>query len=79
MKTCKDCKKDKPLSEFGTRKNYNNNDNGDYIKSFCKGCMIKRTYKWREKNPKKYKDYQTDYQTKYAKIVHKKVRKNSTS
>jgi len=66
MKTCKDCKKEKPLTEFGTRKNYNNGGD-DYIKSFCKKCMVQRTYAWREKNKKKYLDYQKKY---HEKIVH---------
>ena len=75
MKTCADCGKRKPISEFGKRKNYNNGGE-DYIKSYCKECMNRRSVEWQKKNPKKYRDYQNQY---HETIIHKKVRKNSTS
>ena len=75
MKKCGDCGKRKPISEFGKRKNYNNGGE-DYIKSYCKECMNRRSVEWQKKNPKKYRDYQNKY---HETIIHKKVRKNSTS
>ena len=75
MKKCKDCGKEKPLKEFSSRKNYNQSG-ADYIKSYCKGCLVKRSKAWQKKNPKKFRDYQNKY---HETIIHKKVRKNSTS
>ena len=74
MKKCKDCGKEKPLTEFSTRQNYTGTES-IYYKSHCKDCLVKRSKAWQKKNPKKFREYQN----KYAKIVHKKVRKNSKS
>ena len=74
MKKCGDCRKEKPLTAFSTRNNYTNSG-ATYYKSHCKDCLVKRSKAWQKKNPKKFREYQN----KYAKIVHKKVRKNSTS
>ena len=72
---CKHCGKEEPLTEFSSRKNYNQSG-ADYIKSSCKECMNRRSVEWQKKNPKKYRDYQNKY---HETIIHKKVRKNSTS
>jgi len=69
MKKCKDCGKEKPLTEFSTRQNYNQSG-ADYIKSYCKECLNRRSAEWQKKNPKKYRDYQNQY---HETIIHKKI------
>ena len=80
-KTCKQCNKEKELSEF--RKNEKMNDG--YINQ-CKECIAKRNYKWRLKNTEKllkqkkqyYKDnkkYFSDYSKKYNKENKDEIRK----
>ena len=53
MKTCKDCGKRKPLSDFYTYKNY--------VFSHCKECNLERGYSWVKNNPEKSRKYQKEW------------------
>jgi len=59
MKKCQDCKKEKPLTEYSTRKN--GVGETKYLFSFCKPCMTLRTRKWQMKNKDKWNEYQRNY------------------
>ncbi|MGG0667773.1 HNH endonuclease [Lederbergia citrisecunda] len=57
-KICSDCNKDKPLSDFYSRK-ASNISKGDYIYYHpqCKKCSIERSWEWQKKNPEKKYEY----------------------
>lgn len=55
MKTCKDCKVEKPLSEYY----FSKGKTGDkkYYFAYCKECGSKRHRKWREDNREHHLNY----------------------
>jgi hypothetical protein len=61
VKTCKDCKLDKPLSEFYS---YTRNDVVKYF-AHCKKCNKDRTDAWTAANPEKAKDIQARHYAKH--------------
>jgi len=59
-KICGDCKKEKPLSEFNKRNNYNST-NTTYYRTSCKKCDIIRAVQWKVGNRDKFNKYQSAY------------------
>ena len=55
MKTCRDCKIEKPLDDF-YNSGYRRKDGTQGKKSVCKLCDNVRTIAWKENNPDKFKD-----------------------
>ena len=50
MKYCPKCKTTKNKNEFGKAK-----ERSDGLRGWCKECNKLASYKWKEKNPDKYK------------------------
>ena len=73
-KMCPDCKKIKPLSEYGNR----TTKSGTYKLTHCKACIVIRATKWREENRAKHNEYQRNYQKRLREVYKKytKKRKN---
>ena len=63
MKTCTQCKKEKPITEFYFRPNYNGTKT-KYRLSVCRECAKKRAVAWAVKNRKRFNLYQRNYQKK---------------
>ena len=60
VKTCLDCKLEKPISSFGKSKGYKKS----YYKSYCKTCAIQRLNKWVKTNPNKVKEIKKEHYLK---------------
>lgn len=60
LKQCKDCKKNKPLSNFYKREHMK-----DGLFGICKECSKKYSYKWRKENRKKHLEYRKEYNKKW--------------
>lgn len=57
VKNCSICLETKSISEFYSRKAHNK-EKGEHIYYYpeCKECTKKRSYEWRKKNPKRYRE-----------------------
>jgi hypothetical protein len=58
LKVCKDCREEKPLSEFYSYEKVKKKtgEKYTYYYPYCKECTVKRSEKWQEKNPEQYKE-----------------------
>ena len=62
-KRCGTCKVEKPLTEFYARGGRGRLRNARVSK--CKACMSETSAAWRKAHPKRYREYQRNYQKQY--------------
>jgi len=60
MKLCRLCNTTKPITEFHRK-------TGSYSNSYCKPCANEKTARWRESNPEKRKEYNSNWRPHYLK------------
>lgn len=69
-KKCTSCGEEKSIGEFGMRSQFRKNDGTQLRASFCKKCMVKRSYDWQTRNKKRYLEYMRNYRKNHKTKEH---------